>query len=434
MKSKIIALGTCALMFAACELTTKQSVNVSNTSTDDQKFAYMLGAQIGSQNFEVVPRQIGEYLNMDYFIQGIYDGYKANKDSNFVTQLNSDSARSVANRYAEIARGRYQKTLPDSVAIANMGSDPAKMNAYRDSMANALPIAPAAPFTGAKVVVGDDASDNQKFSYFFGTQFGDQFVNIGTQFRTEFDIEYFLVGVKDAAAKARDTSYTMKLIADTLTAVSTRFSEKMKSIREEMAKQRQEEQEKLKQEVSALRGDTLVNGMPAKMNFDVKTTGVSVKAENLKQFAGKPLLVFYFSATCGHCAHAAPQIFEISKEFASKGLTSIAVASGGNTKSQIRRFTDDAKFDESISVLWDESHQFGELYSDGYVPKVYLVNPDGSYKQYGAFEREKEDLKKEIAELLNGKNVEWKLEAPAADSAATKAAADSSATNAPAAK
>jgi thiol-disulfide isomerase/thioredoxin len=129
--------------------------------------------------------------------------------------------------------------------------------------------------------------------------------------------------------------------------------------------------------------------------------------------------MFYFSATCGHCAHAAPQILEIAKEFAQKGLTTVSIASGGNNKPGIRRFIDDAKFDETISVVWDESRQFGELYSDGYVPKVYLVNPDGSYKQYAAFEREKEDLKKEIAELLNGKNVEWKIEVkkPEADSA-----------------
>ena len=47
------------------------------------------------------------------------------------------------------------------------------------------------------------------------------------------------------------------------------------------------------------------------------------------------------------------------------------------------------------------------------------MNPDGSYKLYAAFEREKEDLKKEIAELLNGKPVEWKVEAPAVDTAKT---------------
>jgi thiol-disulfide isomerase/thioredoxin len=159
--------------------------------------------------------------------------------------------------------------------------------------------------------------------------------------------------------------------------------------------------------------------MPAKMNFSVKASGITVKGEDLSAFAGKPLLMFYFSATCGHCAHAAPQILEIAKEFAQKGLTTVSIASGGNNKPGIRRFIDDAKFDETISVVWDESRQFGELYSDGYVPKVYLVNPDGSYKQYAAFEKEKDDLKKEIAELLNGKNVEWKIEVkkPAADSA-----------------
>jgi thiol-disulfide isomerase/thioredoxin len=211
----------------------------------------------------------------------------------------------------------------------------------------------------------------------------------------------------------------MVLPEDTLKAVGDRFNEKLKNLREEMVKKQQAEEQKLKAEVASLRGDTLVNGMPAKMNFKVKASGITVKAEDLSAFEGKKLLMFYFSATCGHCAHAAPQILEIAKEFAPKGLTTVAVASGGNNKPGIRRFIDDAKFDETISVVWDEGRQFGELYSDGYVPKVYLVNPDGSYKEYVAFEREKEDLKKEIAELLNGKNVEWKIEVkkPAADSA-----------------
>ena len=120
----------------------------------------------------------------------------------------------------------------------------------------------------------------------------------------------------------------------------------------------------------------------------------------------------YFSATCGHCAHAAPEILEIAKEFAPKGLTTVAVASGGNQKVGIRKFMDNAKWDETINVVWDESRQFGELYSDGYVPKVYAVNPDGTYKLYAAFEKEKEDLKKELAGILSGKNVEWKPEAP----------------------
>ena len=103
----------------------------------------------------------------------------------------------------------------------------------------------------------------------------------------------------------------------------------------------------------------------------------------------------------------------MAKEFVPKGLTAITVFSGGNNKSGIRKFMDNAGYDDNEKVVWDESRQFGELYSDGYVPKVYLVNPDGTYKQYAAFEKEKEDLKREIADLLDGKNVEWKVEPPA---------------------
>ena len=88
--------------------------------------------------------------------------------------------------------------------------------------------------------------------------------------------------------------------------------------------------------------------MPQKVNFKVKATKISVdKAiakdlENLEPFAGKPLFIMYFSATCGHCAHAAPEVLEMAKEFAPKGLITLAVASGGNQKVGIRKFMDNA--------------------------------------------------------------------------------------------
>ena len=123
----------------------------------------------------------------------------------------------------------------------------------------------------------------------------------------------------------------------------------------------------------------------------------------------------YFSATCGHCAHAAPEVLEMAKEFAPKGLITLAVASGGNQKVGIRKFMDNAKWDETINVVWDEARQFGELYSDGYVPKVYAVNPDGTYKMYAAFESQKDMMKKDLADLVAGKKVEWAPEAPKAE-------------------
>ena len=421
MKLKKIALGAAALALIACGEAQKPVAKVAAitpNSADDQKFAYMLGAQFGLQNFSNLPWQTGESIDEDVVVQAFRDAYGNLKDSTVKVQLSQDTLAAVSKRIQNIMRERYFKTQPDSSA-KDLNDE--QRRALIDSLRKALPISAPPEVKNASVTLPADASEQQKFSYLVGFQFGNQFYSIGRQFQTEFDGDYFVLGVRDAGKKLRDTTFAMVLPDDSLKAVGDRYNEKMKNIREEMMKKQQAEEEKLKAEVAGLRGDTLANGMPAKMNFSVKASGVTVKGEDLSAFAGKPLLMFYFSATCGHCAHAAPQILEIAKEFAPKGLTTAAIASGGNNKPGIRRFIDDAKFDETISVMWDEARQFGELYSDGYVPKVYLVNPDGTYKQYAAFEREKDDLKKEIAELLQGKNVEWKIEVKKPEADSTKA-------------
>lgn len=413
MKSQFIVFGACALALIACNSQDSKPAAISANSTDDQKFAYMVGTQFGTQNFKAVPVQAGEHINQDCLIQAIFDNVKANKDSSFKVQIPVDSLSAIANRYNMKARARLGKAQPDSAAVASFEGSQEKYRAYVDSVLNSLPVEPETPVTGQPVVLGENPSENQKFSYLLGMQISNQFINISVQFQTDFDAEYFVLGIKDAASKVRDTNFVMPLPPDTLNAVGNRYNEKMKVLREEAVKKAQEEEAKLKEAVAGLRGDTLPNGLPVKMNFKVKVTGISTKDENLEAYAGKPLLISYFSATCGHCAHAAPQVVEMAKEFVPKGLTAITVFSGGNNKPGIRKFMDNAGYDDNEKVVWDESRQFGELYSDGYVPKIYLVNPDGTYKQYAAFEKEKEDLKKEIAELLDGKNVEWKIEPPA---------------------
>ena len=419
MKLKKIALGAAALALIACGETQKpvsKVAAITPNSTDDQKFAYMLGAQFGLQNFSNLPWQTGEGIDEDVVVQAFHDALGNMKDSTLKLQLPHDSLGVISRRIQNSMRERYLKTQPDTNVTKNLNND--QIRAYVDSLRKALPVNAAPAVKNEKVTLPEVPSEQQKFSYLIGFQFGNQFYGIGRQFETEFDGDYFVLGLRDAGKRVRDTTFTMTLSDDSLKAVGDRFMEKSKQMNEERMKKAKEEEEKLKAEVAGLRGDTLANGMPAKMNFKVKASGITVKGEDLSAFAQKPLLMFYFSATCGHCAHAAPQILEIAKEFAPKGLTTLSIASGGNNKPGIRRFIDDAKFDDNVSVMWDEARQFGELYSDGYVPKVYLVNPDGTYKQYAAFEREKDDLKKEIAELLAGKNVEWKIEVKqAADSA-----------------
>lgn len=414
-----IALGAAALALVACNTgdSKAKSAAITANSTDDQKFAYMLGAQFGGQNFTIIPRQMGEELYEDAVVQAIRDNVKAHKDTTFSAQMTSDSLQAVGNRYTVVARKRYEETRPDSAMLAEGNNE--KIKAYVDSVARAQPITKAPASTGAAVTITADSPDNTKFSYLLGLQFANQFIAIGNQFQTEFDVDYFILGLKESVLKLNDSTYAMQLPQDSLAEVGKRYQQKMQDLRQAAIKKQQEEEAKLKEAIAPLRGDTLANGMPQKINFKVKATGISVnktiaseKIENIGAFANKPLLIFYFSATCGHCAHAAPEILAIAKEFAPKGLTTLAVASGGNQKVGIRKFMDNANWDDVINVVWDESREFGELYSDGYVPKVYAVNPDGTYKQYAAFESQKDELKQDLEGLLSGKNVEWNPEAP----------------------
>jgi thiol-disulfide isomerase/thioredoxin len=352
MKLKKIALGAAALALVACGEAQKPVAKVAAItpdSADDQKFAYMLGAQFGLQNFANLPWQTGYGIDEDVAVQGFRDALANLNDTTAKLQLPQDSIAAVSRRVQQSMRERYFKTQPDSTA-KDLNDE--QRRALIDSLRKALPVEAAPAVTKASVTLKPDASEQQKFSYVVGAQFGNQFHNIGRQFDTSFDAEYFVLGLRDAGKKIRDTTATLVLPDDSLKAVGERYNEKLKTIREEMVKKQQAEEEKLKAEVASLRGDTLANGMPAKMNFNVKASGVTVKGEDLTAFAGKPLLMFYFSATCGHCAHAAPQILEIAKEFAPKGLTTVSIASGGNNKPGIRRFIDDAKFDETISVMW----------------------------------------------------------------------------------
>jgi len=424
MNMKKIALGAAALALVACnEQQAKKAVAIDANTTDDQKFAYMLGAQFGGQNFTIMPRQLGEELNLDAVVQGVRDDMKAFKDTSFKVQLSNDTLQALSSRYTAVARQRSEAVRPDSATMASLGDDQAKIRAYIDSVGNSLPVVKTAPSTGAAVTLTTESSDNLKFSYLIGLQFGNQLKAIGDQFETEFDQEYFILGIKESVAKVLDSTAALQLPQDSLSAIGLRYQQKAQEKRQAAMKKQQEEQEKVKAAVAALRGDTLANGMPKLFNYKVPVTGITDKSTDLSYIGGKSALVFYFSATCGHCQHAAPQIVEIAKEFAPAGLITLAVASGGNNKVGIRKFMDNAKFEDAINVVWDETREFGELYSDGYVPKVYLVNPDGTYKLYGAFESEKETLKAEISALMKGTLVEWNPEAPKAPEAPVPAPA-----------
>ena len=131
-------------------------------------------------------------------------------------------------------------------------------------------------------------------------------------------------------------------------------------------------------DVSLMKDST---GANMKMDFSLPLSGVSDPGILFSHFAKRNLLVYYFSPKCPHCQKHMPEIQAIMKEYESSGVAGIAIAIGGNIKkNDIRMFIDQYKV--VIPVFQDGSQKFGPTYGNGYVPVLYLIQPDGTFYRY----------------------------------------------------
>ena len=90
MKSRILTgIAAASLLLCACNTQdgAQSEAKITPNSTDDQKFAYMLGAQFALHNFRTVPIQMGEELDEDVVVQGLLDGVKSSKDTTFTNYI-----------------------------------------------------------------------------------------------------------------------------------------------------------------------------------------------------------------------------------------------------------------------------------------------------------------------------------------------------------
>lgn len=385
MKFRYVALTALAVALSACNenANEKIAVNVDNASADEVKMAYMLGTQFGGQ-YAAIEKQLDFSMDASEFKAGLFDGNRMVRDTSGKTNL-LRFPDSVMN---SIALGMQSRAL--AIQAARMPQPKVEKDSA-DTVSKPAPQMPEAM----------KPEEKTRASYLIGVQFGAQFASLSEQSKTALDLEAFRLGLKESGEVAKDTSKALRFAADSMQAISERLRNKILEVRKAAIEKSKAEEEALKKSIEPLKGDTLADGTQAKLNFKVKATGVSVSAKTLEGYAGSPLFVFYFSTTCGHCRHATPEVRDIAKAFKDKGIRSIAVASGGNNKRAIRSFIEEFKLDEAgMDVFFDESREFGELYSDGYVPKVYIVKADGSLMTFKNFEQQKDSIQTELGKLV----------------------------------
>ena len=137
------------------------------------------------------------------------------------------------------------------------------------------------------------------------------------------------------------------------------------------------------------------------MDFAIPLKGISDPGMKFQHFAKKPLLVFYFSAKCPHCMQTYPEIQAIADAYEKQGLTTIAIATGHNAKSDIRTFISNQKAKDNVPFLKDAQNEYSKQYGTGKVPLIMFVNEDGSFYRFTNYGYQKQFLKKILEEKFN---------------------------------
>ena len=139
-------------------------------------------------------------------------------------------------------------------------------------------------------------------------------------------------------------------------------------------------------------------GNPVLMDYNIKLAGLKDANMPFSVFSSRSLMVYYFSPHCPHCQKSYSGIQQVAKEYEQKGLASIAVSVSNVGKRDILLFMEQQN--ASIPFFHDTEQEFGKKYGDGYVPRLYLVSPDGKVVRYTALDNEHlKEIKADIEKM-----------------------------------
>lgn len=119
------------------------------------------------------------------------------------------------------------------------------------------------------------------------------------------------------------------------------------------------------------------------------------KAVSLLDFKGKPTLVVFWATWCPPCRREIPELKDIHKNYAAKGLQMVTVAINyRETREDVIRFKQVNEL--PYLVLWDEENKTYSTYSVEGIPTVILLDSSGVIKYRG------HQINDDLMRLLDG--------------------------------
>lgn len=123
---------------------------------------------------------------------------------------------------------------------------------------------------------------------------------------------------------------------------------------------------------------------------------------NMDQLQGKPVLVHFWSVSCGLCKTSMPDVLKIRDQYKDKGLQVIGIhmprsekdTEVGPVKETIE------KYEMTHPQAIDNQHSIVDAYENEFVPAFYLFDGEGQLRHRSAGEKALKMLEKPLVRLL----------------------------------
>ena len=100
------------------------------------------------------------------------------------------------------------------------------------------------------------------------------------------------------------------------------------------------------------------------------------KVHASSEFAGKPVLIDFWATWCATCKESVPQMVEIQKKYAAKGLEVVGISVDKGEPAKVAKGA--KKLGITYTVLHDASSTMQPVFGYNGVPSLYLYGKDGA--------------------------------------------------------
>jgi peroxiredoxin len=148
-------------------------------------------------------------------------------------------------------------------------------------------------------------------------------------------------------------------------------------------------------------GCHFLSGTPVDMRVkDFTLPLLSGGTVRLSSYLGQPVLLVFFTPSCGHCHSEAPRLEAVYRKYRDRGLVVLGVGYiGGSTEEALRNFVTENNLTYPVAIDTPET-KIVQRYNVSWVPHNVFFNRQGNIVREERRELSPEELEEYLQEIL----------------------------------